>query len=160
MRKPEPDEYEVRYIQDYGEIGAGRVVSFVPRSGSVPVIVPKNAPADEHLGRITVRGISLEDEDIYDGDYLLLRSNITNKDIDRNTICAVFIHTTGELVAKKVLYGNNGEYVTLRASGGGIKEVHFHADEIEIRGIVWSMQRMPNEYGSFRRRKDKIEIPF
>lgn len=155
-----PDEYEIRMVEDYGEIGAGKVVEFVARDKVVPIVVPKNAPHDSQLGRMTVRGVSLEDEDIYDGDFILLRNDITKRDISKDTICAVFIHSTGELVAKKLLYGNRGDYVTLRASGGGIADLYFHADDIEIRGIVWGMQRMPDEYGSFRRRKRDIEIPF
>lgn len=161
MKRGEQIGFEVRMVPDLGEIGAGRVLPFKSTERMVPVMVPSNAPADAALGRMTVRGLSLEDEDIYDGDYLLLRSDITKKDIGPHTICAVLIHTTGELVAKKVLYSaSQSNYVTLRASGGGLKDMYFPADEIEIRAIAWGIQRMPDEYGRFKRRRSEDDIPF
>jgi SOS-response transcriptional repressor LexA len=139
MKKPE--QYKVVELEVLGEIGAGQVVEFIPRNRVIPVALPSGADP-EHYGSLIVRGVSLEDEAIFDGDLLILRKNITNKDIARETICAVYIRSTGELVAKKLSYGNHGEYVTLRSSGGGIEDVHYHKDDIEVRGIAIGFQRM------------------
>lgn len=155
-----PQEMELRYVTDFGEIGAGQVVEFVPREKTVPIFVPKDSPTDAVFGRMTIRGISLENEDIYDGDYALVRNDITKKDIGRHTICAVYIRSTGELVAKKIEFGKNGDLVTLKSSHDDIKDLQYHKDDIEVRAIVFGIQRMPDEYGRFRRRKDENDIPF
>ncbi len=56
-------------------------------------------------------------------------------------ICVVYIIPTGELVAKKILWAGDG-MLTLRASGGGVKDLHFSKDDIEIRGVSIGFQRM------------------
>lgn len=154
--KKHPEKYEIRHVNIYGEVGAGTVVPFAPRNELVPIVVPAGSPADEHLGTLIVRGISLENCGIRDGDLLLLRKDITRKDITPETICAVYIRSTGELLAKKLLYGNRGDHVTLRSSGGGIKDVHYPAEDIEVRGIVFGFQRMRDEYGRFTKEGDGI----
>lgn len=160
MKKRAAPQLELRYVTCYGEIGAGRVVPFTPRNMTTPIVVPANTPADDKIGTMIVRGVSLEDEEIYDGDILLLRRDITRKDITANTICAVYIRSTGELVAKKLVYGNRGDYVTLRSSGGGLADVYYHADDIEVRGIVFGFQRLRNEYGEFMKASGTDDIPF
>lgn len=150
-------KYDIRDVTHWGEVGAGRVIDFIPKGESILAAVPSRYPADDHVGALTVRGVSLEDLGIWDGDRLLCRRNVTRKDVTPETVCIVFIHTTGELVAKKVLYGNNG-MVTLRASGGGIKDVYFPENDIEIRGIVFSFQRMADQHGRFQKPND--DIPF
>jgi SOS-response transcriptional repressor LexA len=134
-------EFEKRNVDHFGEVGAGRVVPFTPRDGKHELILPINSPADEHLGLMRVRGRSLEDENIYDGDVLICRKNITNRDINRNTICIVFIRSTGELVAKKIRFGHLGNQVTLVASGGNIPDQHYDANDIEVRAIAFRVQR-------------------
>lgn len=144
MRK-EPT-YRVLELEIHGEAGAGSVIPFVSRGERIPVAIPENGVADEHYGTLIVRGISLTNDGIADGDLLILRKNITRKDIKRDTICAVYIRSTGDLVAKKLRYGNRGDDVTLRSSGGNIPDIHYHADDIEVRGIAIGFQRLlPND---------------
>ena len=139
MKKKE--EYKVVELEVLGEIGAGQVVEFIPRNRTVPVILPVGAD-ESNYGTLIVRGISLENESIHDGDLLVLRKDITNKDIGRESICAVYIRSTGELAAKKLGFGNRGDYVTLRSSGGDIEDVYYHKDDIEVRGKAVAFQRM------------------
>jgi SOS-response transcriptional repressor LexA len=133
--------FETRHIANHGEVGAGRVVPFTPKDGTTEIVLPANAPPSEHLGLMTVRGRSLEDENIYDGDVLICRKNISNRDIRPSTICIVYIRSTGELVAKKVKFGNRGDQVTLIASGGNIPDQHYDKDDIEVRAIAFRVQR-------------------
>lgn len=121
-----------------GEIGAGRVVPFIPRSELVPVVVPASLPESSIL-TLTVRGISLTDLGIMDGDVLILRNKFSWREIGEDTICAVFIHSTGELCAKKIIRGANTLF--LRASGGGIPDKEVTPDDVEIRGIAIAVQR-------------------
>jgi len=64
------NEYKVVELEVHGEIGAGSVVPFIPRNRIIPVALPVNADP-EHYGSLVVRGVSLEDESIYDGDLLI-----------------------------------------------------------------------------------------
>ena len=73
-------------------------------------------------------------------------------------ICIVYIVPTGELVAKKVLRGAN--MLTLRASGGGIRDLEYRPEEVEIRAIVIGLQKMAAIDGSFAGLGDDDGIPF
>lgn len=143
----------MRRVPLLGEVGAGSVVQFTPRNELIPVAVPSNI-RDEDVGTLVVRGCSLEDEGVFDGDYLIFNRRFTKRDCMFETICVVFIVSTGELVAKKLLFGGNGS-ITLRASGGGIADMNFSGEDIEIKGVVFGFQRMLKK----DRNRDK-SIPF
>jgi SOS-response transcriptional repressor LexA len=125
----------------YGEVGAGRVVPFVPREETVTVIVPRGVADRDHIGTLVVRGPSLSNEGIFDGDILVFRTNIQSSEITHQTICIVRFDT-GELQAKKVVYDGRGHTICLRSSGGGIEDVFYPVDQIEILGIVIGMHRL------------------
>lgn len=134
-------QFEMRFVLQNGEVGAGSsVLPFTPRARLVPVAVPVGSPKDEDMGTLVVRGCSLEDLGIIDGDILIFRKTFTKRQCI-GAICIVLILATGELVAKKVLFGNDG-MITLRASGGGIRDMQFSGEEIEIKGVAFAVQRM------------------
>jgi SOS-response transcriptional repressor LexA len=131
---------EIRMIPHYGEVGAGtpvpafdNVYPFMPQSELFPVAVPAHLPAGK-LGLVTVRGLSLTDFNIFDSDQLVFTRQFSRREIDEDTICIVYIHATGELVAKRIEVGAN--MLTLKASGGGIPDKEYSVDEVEIRGVV------------------------
>jgi repressor LexA len=140
MTASKPQKMKMALIPHYGEIGAGTVVPFVAQSELVPVGLPDDLAASGDVFGLTIRGISLEDESIYDGDLLICNKRFAWRDITPTTICAVYIIATAELAAKKVIRGAN--MLTLRASGGGIKDLHYSPDDIEIRGIAIGFQRL------------------
>jgi SOS-response transcriptional repressor LexA len=123
----------------YGEIGAGRVVPFIPQNELIPVIVPEYLK-DRGICTLKVCGVSLEDEDIFSGDILICRKKFTWRDITPDTICAVMVTATGELVAKKVIRGSN--MLILRASGGGLRDLKYAPDDVEIKAIAIGFQRL------------------
>jgi SOS-response transcriptional repressor LexA len=130
-------KYEMKYVTHYGEVGAGtavdNVIPFMPQATVVPVVVRGDLAA-AGLGAVTVRGLSLSDLGIHDGDTLVITKRFSWRDIHEDTICIVFIHPTGELVAKRIIKEANT--ITLRASGGGIPDKEYRPDEVEVRGIV------------------------
>ena len=65
-----------------------------------PVAVPAGLPASD-IWLMTVRGPSLSDFQIFDGDQLVITKVYSTHDVDADTIFAVFIHATGELVARR-----------------------------------------------------------
>lgn len=123
----------------YGEIGAGRVVPFIPQSELIPIVVPEYM-ADLDIFTLQVRGISLQNVGIDDGDILICSRRFGWRQITPKTICAVMITATQELVAKKIIREAN--LLTLRASGGNIKDLKFTPDDIEIKGIAIGFQRL------------------
>jgi SOS-response transcriptional repressor LexA len=137
-------QLEVKFVPHRGEIGCGsaveaydNVLPFLAKSELFPVAVPVGIPASD-VWLMTVRGPSLNDFLIFDGDHLVITKVFSLRDVDDDTIFAVYIHATGELVAKRITKGANT--VTLRASGGSIKDLEYAIDEIELRGIVIDVQ--------------------
>lgn len=114
---------------------------FVPKDKTAPVALPVGTSVSaEEIGLMTVRGPSLNNLGIYDGDHLIVSRKFTKRDVTPETVCIVFIASTGELQAKKVIeqYGK----ITLRSSGGGIKDAFYELEDIEVRSIVIGYQRM------------------
>lgn len=146
-------EYEVVEMEVLSNIGAGSVVPFpeMPNGEAVPVLIPKGVPK-EMIGLLMVSGPSLEQDGIYDGDILAFRRDFKLKDITASTICSVFIRSTGEILAKKVMYTHNS--IVLRSSGGGFPDKHYSPDEIEVQGICYSFVRMADRIGRFSKAKE------
>lgn len=112
----------------YGEVGAGTVVPFTPRHGeTTPVALPPN--------------VKESDAGIYTGDLLIFTKRFNIRSIFNGEIFIVHIIATGEILAKK-LVPHGPETVILRASGGGVRDMHFLRDDIEIKGMVLGFQRM------------------
>jgi SOS-response transcriptional repressor LexA len=135
--------FKIMEVLNLGEVGAGRVVPFIPRNDLVSVVVPQGTQAED-VGVVVARGISLTKLGIYDGDKLLFRLRFSSQEITPKTICIVFIHSTGELVAKRIIRGANT--LVLRASGGDIPDREVSPDDVEIRGIVTDVQRPIEEF--------------
>lgn len=138
MRKA--PRYEVKYVPHLGEVGCGssvpafdNVYPFMPKDELVAVALPEHIPARDS-GIFTIRGLSLTDFGLFDGDELLVTKAFNKRDIDEDTVCVVYIHPTSELVAKRIEVGAN--MLTLKASGGGIADKEYAAEDVEIRYVV------------------------
>lgn len=135
---------EIKYVPHLGEVGCGTAVEaydnvfpFIPKDELCPVALPVGVNA-QNIGMVTVRGPSLSDFGIWDGDELVIRTKFAWREIDEDRICIVFIHATQELVAKRIVKGANT--ITLKASGGGVRDMEYSMDEVEIRAIVIKVQ--------------------
>lgn len=131
---------QMKYVQYAGEVGCGRPVEafdnvfpFIPKSELTPVALPEGMPAGDTI-IYTVRGPSLTDFNIFDDDRLLVLKKFSLRNIRPDTVCIVFIHSTGELVAKRI--DRTANKIILKASGGGVKDAEYAPEEIEIRGVV------------------------
>jgi SOS-response transcriptional repressor LexA len=140
MREHRQPTLEVKYVPYLGEVGCGKAVPaydnvypFMPQDEMIPVALPANM-RDTDAGVVTVRGLSLSDFGIFDGDQLLVKHRPHWRDIDEDTVCIVLIHSTGEVVAKRIERGSNT--LILKASGGGIPDMEYGSDEVEIRSVV------------------------
>lgn len=125
----------------YGEVGAGTIVPFTPRHGeTTPIALPPNV-RESDAGVLLVCGPSLEDEGIYTGDLLIFTKRFDVRSIFNGEIFIVHIIATGEILAKKIV-PHGLDTVILRASGGGVRDLHFLREDIEIKGMVLGFQRM------------------
>jgi SOS-response transcriptional repressor LexA len=156
MRRKE-QKLDLFQIPISGQIGAGKVVPFMPRDDSVTVAVPSGLAKPDQIGSMVVSGNSLADEQIFDGDILIFRTNVTNKDLKRDSICVVYITATGELLAKKVRYSESR--VALIPAAEGFDTLYYEPEAIEVRGIVFQFVRRAMPHGGFRK-ADHDEIPF
>lgn len=144
-------EYELLDPDILSEIGAGKVVDFVPRNGDkIPVLVPKGTPR-EMVGLLAVSGDSLTGDGIYDGDVLAFRRNFKLKDVGPDTICAVLIQSTGDVIAKKVMIDHNS--IVLRSSGGKHPDKHYEPGDLQIQGICYAAVRLADRFGRFSKEK-------
>lgn len=130
------------------EIGCGSVVQFTPRTETVTVLVPQGLARPDQVETMIVRGPSLTEHGIYDGDVIAYRTNFTNKSITPDSVCVVRIITTGELLAKKIIVTGTNK-IALRSSGGGIEDRYFDIDDIEVIGLVFGAQKLADRYGRF-----------
>lgn len=153
MRRERLDgQVELWAVPSYGQVGAGKVVDFIPREETITVLVPKGLARPHEIGTLIVSGDSLTGDGIYNGDILVFRTNIHQRQITNETVCIVRIRTTNELLAKRFIrYANDRGQVALRSSGGNFPDRYFDADDIEIVGIVFAMQRLADDCGRLRR---------
>ena len=137
--------YRAQAVPYEGEIGAGRLLPFIPKGGTVEVAVPDYIPETEPLGTMTVRGRSLSRVGIDDGDIVLLRKIFTKSQIKPDTICSLYIPATGEVVAKKITFRE--ERMVLRYCGYDDEgDIYVDPDDVDIRGIVISVSRHKTEW--------------
>ena len=147
-----------RKVKHYGEIGAGRVIPFIPRGVTTEIYVADESLSDDDFGTITVRGRSLEDEGIFDGDVLIFCRKFARRDVTPHTVCILYVKSAAELMAKKVLFDRRDE-LTLRSSGGGCKDLYFEPEDVDIWGVAVGMQRYWGKGTRIPRRFDP-DIPF
>lgn len=133
-------------VEHLGSIDCGQVLPFYPKSELDTVSIPDEVNASE-VFTLRVRGISLSRLGIHDGDLLLCRRKFSIHNVSERSICAVLIHSTGELVAKRVIRGANK--LILKASGGDIPDRELSPDDVEIKGIVFAVQRPIENFFEF-----------
>lgn len=145
-------------VEISGSVGAGTVVPFAARGETLPVLVPQDIPHGS-VGTLMVSGSSLEDLGIYDGDVLVVRrkADLKRADLTSDTICIVRLISTGEILAKKVLFTH--DKIVLRSSGGGYADKYCDPSDIEIQAIVFSFIRLLDRTGRFPKAHDE-SIPF
>ena len=130
---------KLKILETYciGEIAAGnKVVPFTPRRQPVTIVLPENLVCkDEDILVLRIVGDSMKDARLCDGDFLICRQKFEVSEIKPDTICAVFISSRNEIVAKRVRV-NDDETVTLLPANCDYQESTYFTDEIEIHGIA------------------------
>lgn len=151
---------EVADVHDYGQIGAGTVIPFVPREATRTVVIPKGLAKPSEVGTMTVSGDSLSGDGINDGDILVFRMNHNTRQIKPESICVVKIHTTEELAAKHVLRHVDGpRRIALRSTHPDYPDRHFDEQDVEILGLVFAVQRLADKFGRFNVQPEIRTVP-
>ncbi len=125
---------------NFGQIGAGRVVPFVPRSERKWIPLPKNARAFDKFAEYEVSGDSLEGIGIYDGNLLTCRTNFELSEVKPNKVCVIYLRVTGEQIAKMIKLNHDGT-LTLFGANPRFEPRTYFIDEIEILALVEEVRR-------------------
>jgi SOS-response transcriptional repressor LexA len=107
-------------LNDYGQVGAGKIVEFVPR-GKRPVIVP-SSQRTEGLVTVSVCGDSLRDLGINDGDNLICQTKFEKSEVKN-----------GKLVVAQLQFENK---IILRSANPRYEDLIYDADLVEIKALV------------------------
>lgn len=132
---------ERQVVQDYGQVGAGTVVEFIPR-GKTSIIRPQRAKIGDDIVSVTVCGDSLTGDHIFDGDRLTLRLNFEMAEV-RNGRLAVIKLPCGALTVKYFFLEDDGRRlkVILKAANPAYSDQEFEPEEIEIKALVMESVR-------------------
>ncbi len=134
---PKYKNVEVTHI---GQIGAGKVVEFLPQKTKRTVVVPITfSYPSASLLSIGVVGNSLSGDGISDGDFLIYRTQFERWEVKPDKICIVYLSLTADLIARHVIYKNGA--IVLRSSSPLYPDAFYGASDIEIHGLVVFHQR-------------------
>ncbi|MGI8556493.1 MAG: LexA family protein [Pyrinomonadaceae bacterium] len=118
-------------LPHYGQVGAGKVVDFLPR-GKKTVVIPKTQKR-EGLATVTVCGDSLRDVGISNGDSLVCRVNIEKSELKNGKLIVAQLPCLGLVV--KFFYEFDNKIV-LRSANPRYEDLIFAKDLVEIKAIV------------------------
>lgn len=118
-----------------GEVAAGQPIEAIADEESI--LVPPSLM--RRTGRhyvLRVRGNSMIDEQIRDGDYIIVASRDTAADGDM-----VIALIDGESATMKKLYREEDGLLRLQPANASLAPMYFPADEVQVQGIVVGVMR-------------------
>lgn len=138
----QPHNSDLIYVPDLGQVGAGKVVEFIPKEDKVWIPRPPNIRDNDIIFTHSVSGDSLYNPDnprlsAWHGDTLICKGNIEISDI-KNKVCIVFIQSTCERLAKLVSVKDG--FCHLKSLNPDYPPRRFPVDSIEIKGVVLGIQ--------------------
>ncbi len=111
-----------------GVIAAGQPIEAIPDQQSIDLVTSFCGP--EHYA-LRVSGDSMIEAGILDGDFVVIRKQITATDGD--IIVALISHMEATL---KFYYPRNTGVVELRPANSQMESMFYPADEVEIQGVM------------------------
>lgn len=124
-------------VPDYGQVGAGTVVEFIPRKKQAWITRPQRSKSSDDLVTVTVSGDSLIGDGIHDGDRLLLRLNFETSEVKNGRLVVVSLPDGGLTVKHFYLVDNGDELrVRLAAANPAYEDLEFGLDEVEVKALV------------------------
>ena len=120
----------VRLI-DYGQVGAGKIIDFIPR-GKRPVTVP-DSRRTEGLVTVSVCGDSLRDLGITDGDQLICQTKFEKSEVKNGKLVVAQLPCLGLVVKFFFRFENK---IILRSANPRYEDLIYDADLVEIKALV------------------------
>jgi len=118
-------------LTDYGQVGAGKIVEFVPR-GKSRVIVSQSQRI-EGLVTVSVSGDSLRDLGINDGDHLVCQTKFEKSEVKNGKLVVAQVSCLGLVVKFFFQFENK---IILRSANPRYEDLIYDADLVEIKAIV------------------------
>jgi SOS-response transcriptional repressor LexA len=116
---------------DYGQVGAGKIIEFIPR-GKRPVTVPHSRKTDG-LVTVSVCGDSLRDLGINDGDTLICQTRIERSEVKNGKLVVAQLPCLGLVVKFFFQFENK---IILRSANPRYEDLIFDVELVEIKAIV------------------------
>ena len=118
-----------------GEVAAGLPIEAVPDGMEETVTVPHDMVRRGENYVLRVRGDSMIEEQIRDGDYIIVNSRQTAENGEM-VVALVSDGTVGGSATVKKFYREAGNRIRLQPANETMKPMYFPADAVAIQGIV------------------------
>lgn len=122
-------------------INAGKLCAFPTTLQKKVFVAVPTGINPKHIETFIVSGDSMSGDDIYHGYVLIYKSVFTWEEVKPDKICAVYLLSTSELLAKKIIRNEDGT-VTLRSSNPDYPDRVIPENDIEVRGVAIGFQKL------------------
>lgn len=128
------------FIPTIGSVGAGKVVPMFPHKQTLelPAHITTTGRRIKSVAYL-ITGDSLIGSGVRDGDNLVCIDDFSLSDVKPYKVCVVEIISTGELLAKHVIFQKNA--VILRSSNPKYADQTYGIDDIAVRHISVGVYR-------------------
>ncbi len=116
---------------DYGQVGAGKIIDFIPR-GKRAVTLPQSQKT-EGLVMVSVSGDSLRDLGVNDGDQLICQSKFERSEVKNGKLIIAALPCLGLVVKFFFQFENK---IILRSANPRYEDLIYDAELVEIKAIV------------------------
>jgi repressor LexA len=131
-----PTEVKVRAVELplLGRVAAGTPIEAI--NATETIFVPEDMVGRKETYVLQVKGDSMIDEQIRDGDYVIVESRKTARDGEM-----VIALLEGERVTLKKMYREGGGRVRLQPANAKLKPILVDQDDLQIQGVVIGVLR-------------------
>ena len=117
-----------------GRVAAGAPIEAI--SGTETIFVPEDMVGRKETYVLQVKGDSMIDEQIRDGDYVIVESRKTARDGEM-----VIALLQGERATLKKMYREGGGKVRLQPANARLKPIFVDQDDLQVQGVVIGVLR-------------------
>ena len=131
-----PTEVKVQAVELplLGRVAAGSPIEVI--TGTETIFVPEDMVGRKETYVLQVKGDSMIDEQIRDGDYVIVESRKTARDGEM-----VIALLDGEKATLKKMYREGGGKVRLQPANARLKPIFVDQDDLQVQGVVIGVLR-------------------
>lgn len=127
---PRPGEAAATELPLLGQVAAGYPIEAIADTETIAVpndLLPRRGPSYV----LRVRGDSMIEEHIADGDYVVVHNRAT---ADDGEMVIALVH--GDSATVKRIYREGDGWVRLQPSNEGVRPIRVHEDDVLVQGVV------------------------